>query len=125
MPTLSDARRWFKDQFSHDEQISGSPKPIIREAEKRLDKMNSAERTRTITHLRAYADLYYQGRHNENVPTEVQTKFQQMQQRIDRLNSVDKARQIVQQYGGPPTKQTVLDSLSPHLSTTSERLQPV
>jgi hypothetical protein len=94
MPTLSDARRWFKDQFSHDEQISGSPKPIIREAEKRLDKMNSAERTRTITHLRAYADLYYQGRHNENVPTEVQTKFQQMQQRIDRLNSVDKAGKL-------------------------------
>jgi hypothetical protein len=112
MPTLSDARRWLKDQFSHDEQISGSPKPIIREAEKRLDKMNSDERTRTITHLKAYADLYYQGRHNENVPTEVQTKFQEMQQRIDRLNSVDKARQVVQQYGGPPTKQTVLDSLS-------------
>jgi hypothetical protein len=109
---LQDARRWLKDQSSYDEHITVSPKTSIREAEKHLSRMNGDERTRTLNHLKAYADLYYHGRHNENVPVEVRGRLQNLDRWVDRLNTVDRARQIVAQYGGPPTKQTFLDSLS-------------
>jgi hypothetical protein len=112
MSLLRDANRWLKDRFSHDDGITVTPKVSIRHAEKHLGQMNATERERTLKHLKAYSDLYYQGRHNESVPYEVRSKLQAMERRIERLNTVDQARKIVQQYGGPPTRQTVMDSIT-------------
>jgi hypothetical protein len=112
MSLFRDAKRWVKDRFSHDDGITVTPKVSIHHAEKYLGQMNATERERTLKHLQAYSTLYYQGRHNEKVPFEVRTKLQAMERRIERLNTVDQARKIVEQYGGPPTRQTVMDSLT-------------
>lgn len=111
MPFLQDTRRWIKDQFSHDEMITISPKKLLPDIENNLDKLTPKERTRMVQHIQAYSDLYYVGRHKETIPDEVREQLRTLERRTERLNTVDEARRILHQYGGPPTRTTVQDSL--------------
>lgn len=111
MAISDELKRWAKDRLSHDEQISIHPTKAITAINDALTNLSSAERKKNIEHAKAYADLYYQGRHNMDVPKEVHQSIQQLERRAERLNVVDHARQVVAAYGGPPTKETVAASL--------------
>lgn len=111
MPMLDEARRRIRDYFSHDEQITVRPAIAIQEIAANLSSMTAKERSRNVEHIKAYADLYYQGRHNENVPGDVREQLRFLERRTERLNTVDAARAIVEMYGGPPSRETVIESL--------------
>lgn len=111
MPLLDEARRRIRDYFSYDEEISVRPSQALRDIEPNLGNMTATERTRAVEHIKAYSDLYYQGRHNERVPEDVSIRLRNLEHHAERLNTVDAARQIVKAYGGPPTRETVLDAL--------------
>jgi hypothetical protein len=111
MPLLDNMRRWIKDQREHDEQITIRPSKSLDVIEQNLLEMNAAERNRSVEHIKAYADLYYQGRHNEAVPVEIRERVHNLETRAIRLNTVDAAREVVAKYGGPPTEATVQESL--------------
>src|SRR5664279_2236970 len=111
MPLVDNARRWLRDRFAGDDGITVHPKVGLREVEANLANMTPAERQRNIQHVRAYASLYYQGRHNEFTPDDVVQTINRMDARAQRLDGVDRARQIVNEYGGPPSRQTVMDAL--------------
>jgi hypothetical protein len=128
MGRFADTRRWIKDQFyRNDEDIQGSPKPALQFAQRNLLQMSAEERSQTVQHLNSYARLYYNGRHNERIPHEVERGLISIERRADRLNAVDQAREVVKKYGGPPTKETILDSLhrSYEASKTKSMSQPV
>jgi uncharacterized protein YdiU (UPF0061 family) len=111
MALVEEARRWVKDQFVQDENVNGRPQGKIRELSDALVHLTPAERKRNVEHLKAYVDYYYQGHHNEAVPAEIRQQLGRLDRQVERLNTVDQARQILQKYGGPPTKETVAESL--------------
>lgn len=111
MPLIDDARRWLKDRLGQDEYIDGTPKQHIARIDEALAHLNTAERLRQLDHIRAYSDYYYQGRHKESVPGDVRQQLRTLENRIERLNAVDQARDILQKMGGPPSRQTIADSL--------------
>jgi len=45
------------------------------------------------------------------VPPEVRHELRSLHRQVEKLNTVDQAREVLQKYGGPPTKETVADSL--------------
>ena len=108
---LEEVKRWAKDRLSHDEQISIHPSKAITSVNDVLVQLSASERKKNIENVKAYADLYYQGRHNMDVPKEVQQRIEQLEKRAERANVVDQARQTIAAYGGPPTKETIAASL--------------
>jgi hypothetical protein len=123
MAVIDDTRRWLKDQFVTDEHITMTPKKAIRQLETALPDLSPSERARNIDHLRNYADSYYLGRHREAVPREVTATFAQLSKEAARLDIVDRAREVVASYGGPPTRQTIADSLERSAQERAIRLQ--
>jgi hypothetical protein len=111
MGMLDDARRWVTDRLSHDEYINGTPKEHMRTVDESLSQLSPNERLRNVAHVRAYSEYYYQGRHRESVPAEVRQQFAEMDRRIERLNAVDAARETLTGYGGPPSRDTVAESI--------------
>lgn len=104
MPILDDARRWLVDRAQkNDEAITITPKESLRGVDQKLLHMSAPERERTINHLKAYADLYYVGRHNEPVPADVQASLKNLETRSEKLAIVDQAKVVLAQYGGPPS----------------------
>jgi hypothetical protein len=73
MPIFDDVRRWAKDKLSNDEYIDGTPKEKFQQLQGVLPQLSQGERTQNIEHVRAYATYYYEGRHNEAVPTEIRS----------------------------------------------------
>lgn len=134
---LAEAKRWLVDRFSHNEDVTNvrtstpggaeqgnwemdhpatrlrtvHPKESIAAVESDLARLTPTERSKLIEHVKAYANLYYQGRHNVAVPEDVRARVGALERRAVRLNTVDAAREIVAKYGGPPTRQTVIESL--------------
>lgn len=108
---LAETKRWIVDRFSQDEDITVHPKKSLAAVETDLARLSPAERNRLIEHVKAYADLYYQGRHNVAVPEDVRARLGALERRAVRLNTVDAASEIVAKYGGPPTRETVIESL--------------
>ena len=123
MAVLDDVRRWIKDRFVTDEHVTMAPKAALRQLETALADLSPGERQRNIEHLRYYSDSYYLGRHREAVPREVLVTFSQLTREATRLNTVDRAREFVASYGGPPTRQTVADSLERSARERAVRLE--
>jgi hypothetical protein len=123
MAVIDDTRRWLKDQFVSDEHITITPKQAIRQLETALPDLSPSERARNIDHLKNYADSYYLGRHREAVPREVAATFAQLSKEAARLDVVDRAREVVASYDGPPTRQTIADSLERSAEERAIRLQ--
>jgi hypothetical protein len=111
MALVEETRRWVKDRLVEDENVNGRPHAKIRELSDALVHLTPGERKRNVEHLKAYVDYYYQGHHNEAVPVAVRHELGRIDRQIERLNTVDQARHILQKYGGPPTKETVAESL--------------
>lgn len=111
MPLLDDARRWMKDRLTTDEMIHGTPKQHMAMLEDHLVNLTPAERLKEIDRLKAYTTYYYQGHHNESTPADFRQQMRTMDQRVERLNAVDAARETLQKYGGPPSRETIAESL--------------
>ncbi len=111
MAATDDLKRWFKDQVSRDPDLAETPGTIAAKLAPVMDQLSSEERRNNLAHLRAYSDLYYQGRHNMAVPKEMTDQIRQLEQRAQRLETVDQAREIVQSFGGPPSERTIAESL--------------
>jgi hypothetical protein len=111
MPLLDSTRRWIRDRTTDDELIQGKPIDKIESLSRVIVHLASEERQKNLEHLKAYIDYYYQGHHREQVPPETKQAFNNLSKEVSRLNVVDQAREILQQYGGPPTKETIQNSL--------------
>lgn len=112
MGMLDDARRKMKDWTTSDENIQGSPKTKIKELSEALSQLTPQERQRNIEHIKAYLDYYYVAHQGEKkIPVEVHKEFSKMVEQSNRLTAVENARMVLQQYGGPPTRETIENSL--------------
>jgi hypothetical protein len=111
MGMLDSARRKMRDLTTTDENISGTPKEKIRELSAALSDLTPQERQRNLEHVKAYTDYYYVGHQRERVPTEIQQAVNSLHKESNRLAVVDQARDVLQKHGGPPTRETLIDSL--------------
>jgi hypothetical protein len=112
MGMLDSARRKVRDWTTSDENIQGSPKTKIKELSAALGNLTPQERERNVEHVKAYLDYYYITHQGEKkIPAEMQTAFQQLAEQSNRLTAVENARLVLQQYGGPPTRETIHESL--------------
>src|SRR4051794_17325978 len=112
MGMLDNARRKVKDWTTPDENIQGTPKEKVRELSAVLGQLTPQERERSVQHVKAYLDYYFVTHQGEKrVPAEMQKDFRQLVEQSNRLTAVDNARVVLQQYGGPPTRDTLNESL--------------
>jgi hypothetical protein len=111
MGMLDSARRKMRDLTTTDENISGTPKEKIRELSAALSDLTPQERQRNLEHIKAYTDYYYVGHQREKVPAEIQQAVNSLHKESNRLAVVDQAREVLQKHGGPPTRETLIDSL--------------
>ena len=103
--------RWAKDLISHDEQIAEKPQNTLRDLSAVIEHMTADERKRNLEQLRAVSVIYFQGRHNMDFPPEFKHDLKALEKRAERLNEVDTARATLQKLGGPPTIETIYESL--------------
>lgn len=111
MPILDDVRRWVKDRTTRDEYIEGTPSEKIGQLYQNLSHMTPSERDKGVEHIKAYATYYYKGHHNEPIPKEQIQQLYSLERRAHQLNDVDAARETLHRYGGPPTSDTIRESL--------------
>ena len=111
MALTDSAGRWMKDRLSDDPDIKETPEKSAKRLAGAIEKLSAEERQKNLQHLRAYSDLYYQGRHNMAVPKEMTEELKRLEERAQRLNTVDRARAVVQQFGGPPSEQSLHEAL--------------
>jgi len=111
MALTDSAGRWVKDRLSDDPDIKETPEKSAKRLAGAIEKLSAEERQKNLQHLRAYSDLYYQGRHNMAVPKEMTEELKRLEERAQRLNTVDRARGVVQQFGGPPSEQSLNEAL--------------
>src|SRR4051794_23239301 len=112
MGMLDDARRKMKDWTTLDEDIQGSPKTKIKEFSAALSQLTPQERQRNVEHVKAYLDYYYVAHQGEKkIPAEVHKEFSKIVEQLNRLTAVENARVVLLQYGGPPTRETIENSL--------------
>ena len=69
--------------------------------------------------------MYYQGRHDIDVPKEIRDSLQQLDKRAERLSVVDAARDVVIKYGGPPSRATIAESLERSAQERTKEQGPV
>ena len=103
--------RWVRDQFSSDENISGTPRAAMKDLERSLMAMTAGERQDRFNHVNSYTEVYFKGHHKMDIPADERQQLKAMEKRIERLNTVDHHRKIVESYGGPPTSRTIEESL--------------
>jgi hypothetical protein len=130
MGMLDNARRWMNDRTTSDENIQGTPKEKIRELSEALPRLTAEERSRSLEHVKAYTDYYYAGHQREQVPPEIRQQVNAIHKEANRLAVVDQAREVLQKYGGPPTRETLVNSLerSSHQrerESTQYRVEPL
>lgn len=116
MSYLDDARRWIKDQLANDQYAetygSETPRHSMRTLSGALPSLAPAQRLISFEALNHFATVYYEGRHNEPIPFDVQSNLSEMYRRMDRLNRVDAARERLRELGGPPTSSTISDAIA-------------
>jgi hypothetical protein len=118
-------RRRIKDLFYEAHPaIEIPPKKAIRVVDQSLLKMDAAERAKTLDQLRQGAVAYYEGRHRERIPLEIEQKLTKLESEIARMNRVDWATKKLEEYGGPPTRFTVQESIRRSLDRKREQTPP-
>lgn len=123
MAFLDDARRWVRDRFSSDEYINGTAKEHLANALASLPSMSHKERQHSIDHVTAYSEYYYR-HHGEVVPGDMRQQLSAAGKRVEQLNALDSAREVLKQYGGPPSKYTVSESLERSAKELAQRQRP-
>jgi hypothetical protein len=71
MARSDELKRWIKDRLSRDEDVTVHPAKALQLVEQAFPDLSATERQRNLDHLKAYADLYYQGRHDMEVPKQL------------------------------------------------------
>ena len=97
------AKRWVKDQFASDPQITQRPKQVLERIEEALPDIQAGQRMQAVEYIKQYANAYYLGRHNHAIPQEVMHRVHELETRARRLDAVDQARAFLEKYG-PPEK---------------------
>jgi len=95
------AKRWVKDQFVNDPQVTQRPKPVLDRIEQALPDIPAGQRTQAVEYIRQYANAYYVGRHNHAIPHEFVRSVAELETRARRLDTVDRARLFLEKYGPP------------------------
>lgn len=95
------AKRWIKDQFASDAQITQRPKPVMERIEQALPDIPAGQRMQAVEYIKQYANAYYLGRHNHAIPREVVQRVNELEVRARRLDTVDQARAYLEKYGPP------------------------
>ena len=111
MGVIDYSRRWLKDQLTHDENIDGTPEEKIKFLTANLKGMTVQERRTQVEHLKAYVDYYYVGHQNEAVPPKTKEEMRQLERTAEKMNLLDMALKTLDKFGGPPTRETVLDAV--------------
>jgi PBP1b-binding outer membrane lipoprotein LpoB len=111
MPLFDEMRRRIVDAFSKNDGIKERPSVVLDELEKNAARLNAAERSRAMEHIKAYSNMYHLGRHNEPIPQDVRERIQTLDKRMGRLNTVDESRAVVERLGGPPSRAKVLEAV--------------
>jgi len=127
MALTNSAGRWVKDRLSNDPDIKETPERGAKRLAEAIEQLSAEERQKNLQHLRAYSDLYYQGRHNMAVPKEMTEELKRLEERAQRLNTVDRARTVVQQFGGPPSEESLKEALerSQRQRAQAQQLRPL
>ena len=95
------AKRWVKDQFASDNQITQRPKQVLDGIERALPDIPAGQRMQSVEYIKQYANAYYLGRHNHSIPQEVVQRVNELETRARRLDTVDHARAFLEKYGPP------------------------
>ena len=95
------AKRWVKDQFVNDPQITERPKQVLGRIEQALPDIPAGQRMQAVEYIRQYANAYYVGRHNGAIPREFVQSVAELETRARRLDTVDQARAYLEKYGPP------------------------
>ena len=95
------AKRWVKDQFARDPQITQRPKQVLDRIEHALPDIPAGQRIQAVEYIRQYANAYYMGRHNDAIPQEFVQRVAKVETRARRLDTVDQARAYLEKYGPP------------------------
>jgi hypothetical protein len=112
MALRDNARRWLRDQFTNDPNIDGTPQEKINELSKSLPHLTPELRKERLEHVQGYTNYYYGVHQGEKqVPDAISKQVKELGDEVKRLAVMDEARAILHKYGGPPTRQTIEDSL--------------
>jgi hypothetical protein len=95
------AKRWVKDQFVNDPQITQRPKQVLDRIEQALLDIPAGQRMQAVEYIRQYANAYYVGRHNHAIPRDFVQSVNELEARARRLDTVDQARAFLEKYGPP------------------------
>lgn len=115
MPYIDDARRWLKDHLSHDQYFeaygASTPKKSLHAVEEALLDLTPSERIHQLNAVKDFSTVYYEGRHNEQIPLNVRQELWGLERRVERLNRVEAARERLMELGGPPSRETITEAL--------------
>jgi hypothetical protein len=96
-------RRWTRDRFSSDAQITEHPKKTLVRLEEAITDIPAGQRQQAVEYIKHYSNLYYAGRHNDAIPPDFVKRVNELEQRARRADVVDHARAFIEKYG-PPEK---------------------
>jgi len=112
------AKRWVKDQFASDPQITQRPKPVLDRIEQALPDITSGQRMQAVEYIKQYANAYYVRRHNHAIPQEIVQRVNELETRARRLDTVDQARAFLEKYGPPERALATFLAQSEHAKKT-------
>jgi hypothetical protein len=110
MGFTEEARRWWRDQTTKDPDIreGGRPEVRVKELDQALNQLSAVDRQDQLNWNKAYAEKYYlKHQRAEQVPVELVKSLERLTKEAERLNRVERAEQVLEKYGGPPTRQTL------------------
>ena len=109
---ISDSlRRWWRDVRTRDENIQGTPEQQIRDLEKVFTKLTPDQQQREIDWRRKYANYYYLIHQGERTPQHIHQSFGRLTRAMQEQQLREDARRALHYYGGPPTRETLAESL--------------
>src|SRR4051794_18226787 len=110
MGFTEEARRWWRDQTTKDPDIKegGRPEVRVKELDQAFNQLSAVDRQDQLNWNKAYAEKYYlKHQREEQVPVALVKSLERLTKEAERLNRVEHAEQVLEKYGGPPTRQTL------------------
>jgi hypothetical protein len=95
------AKRWVKDQFVNDPQVTQRPNQVLDRVEQTLPAIPTGRRMQAVEYIRQYANACYVGRRNHAIPQEVLQRIYEPGTRARRLDAVAQGRAFLEKYGPP------------------------
>jgi hypothetical protein len=111
MTTYDKLRRWWRDVRTQDENIKGTPERQIRDLERVFTSLTPDQQQREIDWRRKYANYYYLIHQGERTPQQIHQAFGRLTRAMQDQQLREDARRALHYYGGPPTRETLAESL--------------